>query len=495
MKYIALIMIFALCVSFTWAEETTPQENPQAKELKDNVKTFADKYLKEKENKYLTDLIGDVDKILADLTPDDTRDQFDPKGYMDGVAQKVDKMMSRIEEYEKQGSCKNDYLKEVSDSFVQEYAKDLNADVKDITTNDYLKDLDSVYSSYDNKLEDMNKPASSNTGSEYNPAEHLDKSALGKVAKPVKIDFSWAGVNDHWLGYKLVDLIKQFKGKGFDKKAKKDFQWISKIWSQGIETGGMEAASYDGSVYNDKNKQSGANKKSYRLNAYGKLMTSADDIKAIDEKVKPTESFTKADGTYNNRQYGYKYNNGTYTTIKITTGGREYNLQETVYTSPLILDMDGDARLEASNGKWLPHGGAEGTMVEFDMDGDGFVDLTEWVGPNDGILLVYKGEEVDANNMFGTEGGFFHGYEKLSLLDKDGDSQITGDELKTLSVWMDKNGNAKVDASEVSSVASLGITSISLTFNDQLVSSFTQNGVSKKVWDWYPTMLRVQRKQ
>jgi len=500
MKYLALILILALCVPTVWADDPQPNtENEKAKEMKADVKTFADTYLKTGDS-YLTDLIGKVDQALAELAGDADRNQFHPQEYMEGVTDKVKSMLDKIETYEKKGTCKDDYLKEVSDSFVTEYAKDLNADVKNITTDNYLNDLDGVANSYENKLDDMNKPASSDATTEYNPAEHLDKSALGKVVKPVQIDFSWAGVNDHWLNYQLVDLMKQFKNKGFDSKAKKDFYWISQVWAQGIETGGMEQAAYQNPYLSDSDKQVGKGAQSYYLNQYGKLMTDEADKAAVADQVKPLETYTKGDGTYNNRSYNYKYNYGQYgyytnTTIKIKTGGREYNLQETVYTSPIVLDMDGDGRLEASNGKWLPHAAPEGIVAEFDMDGDSFVDVTEWVGPNDGILLVYNGQDVDANSLFGDANGYFHGYEKLSLLDENNDQQISGNELKTLSVWQDKNGDAKVDKGEIASVESLGITSISLSHDSQLVSSFVQNGVSKKVWDWYPTMLKVQRKK
>jgi hypothetical protein len=204
---------------------------------------------------------------------------------------------------------------------------------------------------------------------------------------------------------------------------------------------------------------------------------------------------TKLDGTYNNRSYGRRYNDGTSTTIKITTGHREYALQESLYTSPIILDMNGDDRIEASDGQWLPHREPSGSFVEFDIDGDGFVDLTEWVGPNDGILLDTNSTNLTIQNFFGSTYGFYHGYEKLSLLDKNNDTILSKEELKGLYVWQDKNTDAKVDNGEILSLEELGITSINLNHDQVFVSSFEQNGVSKKMWDWFPSMMRVQRKK
>lgn len=179
--------------------------------------------------------------------------------------------------------------------------------------------------------------------------------------------------------------------------------------------------------------------------------------------------------------------------ITITTGAKKYVLQESIVCSPIVLDMDGDGKIEASEGKWMPHGYQNARVVEFDMDGDGMLDMVEWVGPNDGILMVTTGSEVNGRNFFGDIDGFVNGYQKLSTLDKNGDKKLTEDELATLSVWQDKNGNAKIDQGEVKSVTALGITSISVVCDKEFVSSFVQNGQERKMWDWYPCMFRLKR--
>jgi len=184
---------------------------------------------------------------------------------------------------------------------------------------------------------------------------------------------------------------------------------------------------------------------------------------------------------------------GQYNQLQIVTGGQAYNLYVEAKQTPIIFDMDGDGKLEASNGQWLPHSEsfnakeAAEKLVSFDINGDGFDEMTEWVGANDGLLLVYEADKpVTAKNLFGNEGGKYqNGFEKLSLLDADKDEKLSGDELKTLSVWQDKNGNAKVEEGEVTSIADLGVTEIGTTHKGG-VSYFIHNGTRKAMWDWYP---------
>jgi hypothetical protein len=186
---------------------------------------------------------------------------------------------------------------------------------------------------------------------------------------------------------------------------------------------------------------------------------------------------------------------GTDLQVSYTFDNTEYVFYAQATQTPIVLDLDGDGRLEASNGKWLPHDlqAKVSELVSFDINGDGFAEKTEWIGKNDGLLVEYTGGEMTAKNLFGSEGGRYkNGFEKLSLYDKNGDSKLTGDELSTLSVWQDKNSNAKVDEGEISSLESLGITEIKIN-HIHCVSSFIQNGERKNVWDWYPRYFEVKR--
>ncbi|BBM84048.1 hypothetical protein [Candidatus Uabimicrobium amorphum] len=198
---------------------------------------------------------------------------------------------------------------------------------------------------------------------------------------------------------------------------------------------------------------------------------------------------------YQNGQYSS--DNGDYTNemllATITTPNGVFELNAFGVATPIVLDMDGDKRLEASGGKWLPHSSIEkDTRRAFDINGDGFPEVIEWVGPNDGLLVQYDGGQINGNHLFGDAGGFKHGFEKLSLLDENNDNVLNGAELETLSVWQDKNSNAKVDNGEVKSLQELNITSINVKHR-LFTSSFTQNGESKMLWDWHPATHMVKK--
>jgi hypothetical protein len=217
----------------------------------------------------------------------------------------------------------------------------------------------------------------------------------------------------------------------------------------------------------------GASTNSYALNFYAGRNTAAGDASGYTGYV----------------------NESTSEVIINTSTGNEYRIYAYDSTTPLVLDMDGDGRLEASKGEWLPHALNQKAeqLREFDMNGDGFDELVEWIGPNDGLLLTYTpGEKVSGNNLFGFAKGYVDGFEQLSTLDANSDSKISGEELNTLSVWQDKNSNARVDAGEVMSVKELGITELGVR-HANLISFFVQNGKNSTVWDWHPVMMMVKK--
>lgn len=186
---------------------------------------------------------------------------------------------------------------------------------------------------------------------------------------------------------------------------------------------------------------------------------------------------------------------GEYSQLKFVAEQTEYVFYAAATQTPIVMDMDGDGKLEASNGQWIAHKLAvpKEKLVEFDINVDGFKELTEWTGPNDGLLCEYKDGDMTAANLFSNEGGKYkNGFEKLSLLDKNKDGKLDGEELSTLSVWVDKNGDAKVDDGEVSSVADLKITQISVEHKN-LVASFIQDGTRKPMWDWNPATYMVKK--
>ncbi|MBU0529546.1 hypothetical protein KKF86_07310, partial [bacterium] len=166
------------------------------------------------------------------------------------------------------------------------------------------------------------------------------------------------------------------------------------------------------------------------------------------------------------------------------------------YISPIVLDLDGNGQVDASGGTWLAHDGfIEGAKTAmFDINGDSFDDVVEWIGPNDGILL--KEDEVsgiDGRDFFGNHYGFNDGFEELSTLDENNDNLLSGSELSSLKVWVDKNGDAKASPMEIKSLSSLGITEIAVSCDNYYVSSFVQNGERKYSFDWWPSYVDIQK--
>jgi hypothetical protein len=201
-------------------------------------------------------------------------------------------------------------------------------------------------------------------------------------------------------------------------------------------------------------------------------------------------------GRYGSKKSGYSNQGDFVNVMAVSVGDTTYQLEEKWRYTPIILDMDGDGKLEASKGQYKPHDYTGVKVLPFDINGDNFDDMIEWVGANDGLLLQYKpGEKVNGNHLFGNAGGWNHGFEKLGTLDANKDGMLKGEELATLSVWQDKNRNAVVDSGEVRTVKALGITMIKVTHTEDLVSSFEQNGTLKKMWDWYPTCFKATKKR
>jgi hypothetical protein len=506
--------LIPLCFSIAFAQEDPPPVPPApapGQNMVDKASAFVDTYLKDVPGFDKTAYMKEIEDMAFSKEFEDNLNHFNVDKYIDGVEGKVKDMLDSFKTFKEIGQNQNDYLKQAAEFFIKEYCKDIKNGVLDISTNDYINDLGNLNNNFVSKLETLNAPPtdpSEKSKISFNPEDFLDK-ATGNTQKSAKIEFYWGGVGDHWLNNNnLMSIIDAFQKNFFhDSVAQTDFAYLKDLWPPSAEVYAMNAA-YDPKVYekgegSKYDKQHGKYASSYMIDEYG-LPADADKYKEITKNDKDNGSVTVTDtteyfndggySTYNNRRWGYNYSNTTNVTIKITTNGRTYNLQESVFTSPLILDLDNDGAIGASKGVWLPHPYRGAKLVEFDMDGDGFVDLTEWVGPNDGILFVNPGTtEVDANAFFGWAGGFAHGYEKLSLLDENGDRAISGDELKTLSVWQDSNGNAQIDEGEAKTLAEMGITSISLNFDNDLVSYYEQNGERIMMVDWHPSVFVVRK--
>jgi len=188
-------------------------------------------------------------------------------------------------------------------------------------------------------------------------------------------------------------------------------------------------------------------------------------------------------------------NNNITEEVTVATANHIYHVYAYDTSTPIVLDLDGDGNLEASKGQHLPHTLCvpESELVAFDINADGFEELVEWVGANDGLLVHdIVNNEVSAKNLFGDATGFKNGFEQLATLDANKDGALTGEELAGLSVWQDKNGNAKIDDGEIHTLESLGITKLNVEAIE-LTATFERNGKYYKMWDWNPVTIMVKK--
>lgn len=160
---------------------------------------------------------------------------------------------------------------------------------------------------------------------------------------------------------------------------------------------------------------------------------------------------------------------------------------------PIILDVTGIGKPDVSHDNHLPHFPAfyQDKVTFFDWMGVGQRELTEWVGPNSGILVIpdKNGNVTSALQFFGSPGGWQNGYEKLeALYDKRHTGVVTADELQGVAVWINKAGDGIVHPGEIVSLESLGITAISAVHKNYESWYQLKDGTKRKTWDWWPTV-------
>jgi RHS repeat-associated protein len=157
--------------------------------------------------------------------------------------------------------------------------------------------------------------------------------------------------------------------------------------------------------------------------------------------------------------------------------------------SPLVLDLGDD-------GIDLFELGDYGTY--FDLRGNGQSVLTGWVSPEDGLLALpgVNGVVDGISELFGTQ--TTDGFTVLTAQDSNSDSVINSSDtvFNNLRVWTDTNSDGISQKSELHTLSSLGITSISLAdirVTEQIAgnnitheATFTMNGNEQRIVDaWF----------
>jgi hypothetical protein len=342
--------------------------------------------------------------------------------------------------------------------------------------------------------------ASANT---YVPTNDLDKPFSGDAASTL----AWSLNGDYFKSYSIQGVINFLAGLNYATES-------TGIWNQGwyIQTSQSDineikqlktlltnyVSNFPGvsqllsatmangvttslNMYNATTTESPAMSAGYQMTFYAGRNTSAGDAERNENNNKGVES-EKREATATSE-------------ITIATGKRKYTIYAYDTTTPIVLDLDGDGELEASKGRYLPHDLCveKEDLLPFDMNEDGFEELVEWVGENDGLLVHdIVNNEVSAKNFFGNATGYKDGFEQLATLDANEDGALTGEELAGLSVWQDKNRNAKIDAGEIHSLESLGITKLNVKAIE-LKATFERNGKYYMMWDWNPVVIMVKK--
>lgn len=105
----------------------------------------------------------------------------------------------------------------------------------------------------------------------------------------------------------------------------------------------------------------------------------------------------------------------------------------------------------------------------FDIDNDGFAELTSWTNGKDGILvhdLNGNGLIDNQSELFGMDAHNINGFKKLARFDDNKDKFISKDDkiFNQLRVWVDSNSDGKSNKDELKSLGSMHIEKIGLKY-------------------------------
>ncbi|MCI0626662.1 MAG: hypothetical protein L0387_34285 [Acidobacteria bacterium] len=164
--------------------------------------------------------------------------------------------------------------------------------------------------------------------------------------------------------------------------------------------------------------------------------------------------------------------------------------------TPIVFPLKGQTSLESLL--------AKDRYVSFDLDGSGKVSLWPWIQSTTGMLAwdpQEAGHIQSGLQLFGSVTWWMFwkdGYHPLATLDDDRDGWLSGEELKGVAVWRDRNENGISEPGEVVPVQSIGILRIAahanavragVPFNPQGIHF--SNGTTVPTYDWTPVQVHA----
>ncbi|MBF0400894.1 MAG: FG-GAP repeat protein [Magnetococcales bacterium] len=152
-------------------------------------------------------------------------------------------------------------------------------------------------------------------------------------------------------------------------------------------------------------------------------------------------------------------------------------------SDPLVLDLNGDGI----------HLTAPGTDVRFDMNGDGILDSTGWIGAQDGLLVfdrdgdghIQSIREVISEWSTPNVGSSL---EALATWDSDHNGWMDANDaaFHQLRVWVDQDQNGISNLQELHTLTQLGVTALGLTLDRNgatLMQGNRVNGFAQVVYE------------
>ncbi len=177
---------------------------------------------------------------------------------------------------------------------------------------------------------------------------------------------------------------------------------------------------------------------------------------------------------------GFNYGGSTYGTGTATRGATPSPTED---RRPIVIDLDGDG-VEIS-----PLGGS---TARFDYDGDGFKELTAWVGKDDGLLVYDIGndgqitqtrEVVIADFTADTTDTDLDALKAVFDTNNDGILNANDTGWANFKIWNDADQDGTVDSGEMSALAGRNIKSLDLTRKENTKINFSDGTILHGLFD------------